>query len=273
MLLALGVGGLSAQADNLKNPGFEEKGSWSTVSNGENLKPIMVEGESQEGKKHFTVSLNQNTATKKGDFAGITQELEFSKNDKGISFYVKGQHQAQSKKQNYHWLELLLDEEIIWEEPLHGTDTEWRKISLDLSRYLEKAKRKKIGRNKYEEVKTYHLTFRLFERSDVRRFSARGWVDNFRLLKETPANPQNCEKKKTIPRINDLLTFYNEDDVLQPITQPEHFNIKRRQILEGMEQGMGKLYERPLRTRLEDFHIRNRLTRTRGRYTRKTIDF
>ena len=273
MMLALGGEDRALQAEDLKNPGFEGEASWAIVKKGENLKPTIIVGDSQEGKKHFTVSLEQNSSTKKGDFAGVVQQLDLSEKDKGISFYVKGQHQAESKKQNYHWLELLLDEEIIWEEPLHGTDTEWRKITLDLSRYLKEAKRKRIGRNKYEDVKTYRITFRLFERSDVRRFSAQGWVDNFKLLKESPADPQNCEKKKSIPRINDLLTYFDDNDVLQPITKPEHFKIKRKQILEGMEQGMGKLYNRPTRTRLEEFNIQVRLTRTRGRYTRKTIDF
>ncbi len=273
MILVLSGGDLSLQAGDLKNPGFEDEGSWTTIEKGGNFNPFFVKGESQEGKKHFTVSLDRNVATKKGDYAGLVQKLELGKEDKGLSFYVKGQHQAKSKKQQYHWLELLLDEEIIWEEPLQGTDTEWRKISLDLSRYLEKAKLRRTGRNKYEEIKTYQITFRLFEKNGVNRFSAQGWVDNFELLKESPANPQNCEEKKSIPRINDLLTYFDDDDLLQGITSPEHFEIKRKQILEGLEQGMGKLYKRPTRASLKDFNIRTRLTRTRGRYTRKTIDF
>ena len=98
-------------------------------------------------------------------------------------------------------------------------------------------------------------------------------ADDFKLLKETPASPQNCKKKKTLPRLNDLLVYYDEDDLFQPITTLKHFKKKRQQIIDGMLQGMGKLPKRPLRRSLEDFDIRVVKTQVRGRYTKKTIQF
>jgi hypothetical protein len=262
---------LPLQAGDLKNPGFEEHVGWQIVTKGGSLQAAFDDDTSQAGQKSFAVSLAWESPTKKEDFAGIVQVVELTKADKGISFYVKDNYTGATKR--YHWMELLLDGEVIWEADVAGGDAEWRKVSLDLTRYLKEAKRKRIGPNKYREETNYEITFRVFERNNVNRFGVQVWADNFELLKETPADPQNCEKKKVPPRLNDLLVYYDENDLFQPITKPGHFKKKRQQIIDGMLQGMGKLPERPERRSLEDFDIRVVNTQVRGRYTKKTIQF
>ncbi|MBC8869279.1 MAG: alpha/beta fold hydrolase [Planctomycetes bacterium] len=269
--LMLFAGAFSLQAGDLKNPSFEEEGDWQIVRKGENLQAAFDDGASQDGKRCFTVSLPDGTSTNDEDFAGIVQVVELTKADKGISFCVKDNYTGGTT--GYHWMELLLDQEVIWEADVAEGDTEWRKVSVDLARYLEEVKLKKVGRNKYEEDRKYAITFRVFERRGVNRFGIQVWADNFTLLKETPANPQNCEKKKTAPSLAELLVYYDEADLIQPITKPEHFESKRQQIIEGMMQGMGKLPDRPKRSSLEDFNIRVINTQVRGRYTKKTIAF
>ena len=193
-LLILLAGVLPLQAGDLKNPGFDEQGGWQIVTQGSSLQAAFGDGTSQSGQKSFTVSLDWKSPTKKEEFAGIVQVVKLTKADKGISFYVKDNYTGTTK--SYHWMELLLDGEVIWEADVAGGDAEWRKVSLDLTRYLKEAKRVRIGRNKYREEKNYKITFRVFERNGVNRFGIQVWADNFILLRETPANPQNCEKKK-----------------------------------------------------------------------------
>jgi len=259
------------QAGGLKNPSFEDHGGWKTVMQGRNLQATFDDEMSQTGQKSFSVSLGWESPTKKDDFAGVVQVLELTKADKGISFYVKDNYIGKTKR--YHWMELLLDGEVIWEADVAEGNAEWRKVSLDLTRYLKEVKQNKIGRNKYREEKNYKITFRVFERNNVNRFGVQVWADNFELLKEAPANPQNCEKKKVSPQLKNLLVYYDENDLFQPITTPEHFKKKRQQIIDGMLQGMGKLPERPNRRSIEDFDIRVVNTQVRGRYTKKTINF
>jgi pimeloyl-ACP methyl ester carboxylesterase len=262
---------LPLRADDLKNSGFEEQGGWQIITQGSNLQPAFAKDVSQTGKKSFAVSLAWNSPTKKEDFAGIVQVVELTKADKGISFTIKDNYTGNTK--SYHFMELLLDGEVIWEADVVGGDTNWKKVSLDLTRYLKEAKRKKIGRDQYREEKQYRFTFRVFERNAVNRFGIKVWADNFELLKETPTNPQNCEQKNIPPQLNDLLVYYDEDDLFQPITKPEHFKKKRQQIIDSMLQGMGQLPDRPIRRNLKDFDIRVVNTQVRGRYTKKTIQF
>ena len=270
-LLMLFVAVLPLHAGDLKNPGFEEHGGWQIVTQGSSLQAAIGSDASQTGKKSFAVSLAGESPTQKEDFAGIVQVLELTRADKGISFYVKDNYTGNTSR--YHWMELLLDGEVIWEADVAGGNTDWRKVSLDLSRYLKHVKRKKIGRNKYRDESNYKITFRVFERNGVNRFGIKVRVDNFKLLKETPTDPQNCEKKKVPPQLKDLLVYYDEADLFQPITKPEHFTKKRQQIIDGMLQGMGQLPDRPVRRSLEDFDIRVVNTQVRGRYTKKTIQF
>ena len=267
LLLILGV--LPLLAGDLKNPGFEEAGGWQVVRKGRDLQTDFDALTFREGKRSFSVSLPWATPTNDGDFAGVAQDLELTAADKGISFSVKDDYTGGTAR--YHWMELLLDEDIIWEADVAGGDLEWRTVSLDLIRYLEKPKRKQIGRNQYREDPNYRITFRLRERKGVTRFGVQVWVDGFKLLRESPADPQNCEKKKTSPVLRDLLVYYDEADLFQPITKLEHLARKRQQIIDGMLAAMGSLPGRPRRTGLEDFNIRVVDSRVRGRYTKKTI--
>ena len=259
------------QAEGLKNPGFEEACGWQVVTQGSRFQAAFSDDTSQTGQKSFAVSLGWESPTKKKDFAGIVQVVELTHADKGISFFVKDNYMGKTKR--YHWMELLLDEEVIWEADVAGGDAEWQKVSLDLTRYLKEGKRTRIGRNTYRAEKGYKITFRVFERNGVNRFGVQVWADNFKLLRETPANPQNCDKKKVPPQLNELLVYYDEDDLFQPIAKPEHFKKKRQQIIDGMLQGMGQLPDRPTRNSLEDFDIRVVDSQVRGRYTKKTISF
>jgi len=265
------AGALPLLPGELKNPSLEEEDDWQIVRKGENLQAAFDDGTFQDGRRSLAVSLSDGTSTQDEDSAGIVQVVELTKADRGISFYVKDNYTGSTN--GYHWMELLLDREVIWEADVAGGDTEWRKVSVDLARYLEEVKLKKVGRNKYEEERKYAITFRLFERRGVTRFGVQVWADNFTLLKETPANPQNCERKKLPPLLGELLVYYDEADLIQPITKPEHFESKRQQIIEGMMQGMGKLPDRPDRKSLEDFSIRVVNTQVRGRYAKKTLAF
>ncbi len=259
------------QAGDLKNPGFEDQGGWKIVKQGRNLQATFDDEMAQSGQKSVSVSLGWESKTKKNDFAGVVQVLELSKADKGISFYVKDDYFGKTK--GYHWMELLLDGEVIWEADVAEGNAEWRKVSLDLTRYLKEGKQKKIGRNQYRLEKNYKITFRVYERNNVNRFGVQVWADQFELLKEAPANPENCEKKKVSPQLKNLLVYYDENDLFQPITTEEHFQKKRKQIIEGMLQGMGPLPERPHRHSIKDFDIHIINSQVRGRYTKKTIKF
>ena len=252
--LVLFAGVVPLQAGGLKNPGFEEDGGWQVVTQGSRFQAAFSNTTSQTGQKSFAVSLARESPTKKEDFAGIVQVVELTHADKGISFFVKDNYTGKTKR--YHWMELLLDEEVIWEADVAGGDAEWQKVSLDLTRYLKERKRTRIGRNKYRAEKGYKITFRVFERNAVNRFGVHVWADNFKLLRKTPANPQNCDKKQVPPKLNELLVYYDEDDLFQPIVKPEHFKKKRQQVIDGMLQGMGQLPDRPTRSSLEDFDIR-----------------
>ena len=269
--LLLFVGVLPLSAGDLQNAGFEKPGGWQIAKRGSSLKAAFDNRTSQAGQKSFTVSIDSLSPTEKEDFAGIMQVMELTRADKGISFYVKDTYTEGTAR--YHWMELLLDSEVIWEADVAGGDTEWRKVSLDLTRYLKDAKRVRIGREKYREEKNYTITFRVFDRKAVNRFGVQVWADDFTLLKESPTTPQNCEKKKVAPSLRDLLVYDDEDDLYQPITKPEHFETKRRQIIDGMQQGMGKLPERPRRRSLDEFDIHVGDSQIRGRYTKKTIHF
>lgn len=269
--LLLFVGVLPLPAGELQNAGFEKPDGWQIVTRGANLKAAFDTRTSLAGQKSFTVSIDSQSPTEKEDFAGISQLLELTPTDKGISFYVKDTYTGGTAR--YHWMELLLDDEVVWESDVAGGDTEWRKVSLDLTRYLKDGKRVRIGREKYREEKNYTITFRVFDRKAVNRFGVQVWADDFALLKESPTNPQNCEKKKVAPSLRDLLVYDDEDDLYQPITKPEHFETKRQQIIDGMQQGMGKLPERPRRRSLDDFDIHVVNSQIRGRYTKKTIHF
>ena len=262
---------LPLPAAELKNSSFEEGGGWRLVTRGDSLKAGFDDRTSQAGRKSFSVSIDSQSPTEKEDFAGITQAVELTPADKGISFYVKDSYTGKTAR--YHWMELLLDDEVIWESDVAGGDTDWRKVSLDLSRYLNDGKRTRIGRNQYREDKNYTITFRVFDRNPVTRFGVQVWADDFALLKESPKTPQNCEKKPVAPTLRDLLVYYDENDLFQPVTKPEHFETKRRQIIYGMLLGMGRLPERPRRDSLEDFDMHVVDTQVRGRYTKKTIHF
>ena len=262
---------LRLEAAHLKNPDFEAQGGWQIATQGRNLVAAFDDDTSHAGQKSFVVSLDGNSPTNKADFAAISQVVELTKADMGITFHVKDDYTGKTK--NYHWMELLLDEEVIWEADVAGGNTGWRKVSLDLTRYLKTAKSKKIGRNTFREEKTYKLTFRVFERNGVNRFGVHVWADNFKLLKETPANPQNCEKKKVLPRLRSLLLYDDPDGLFQPISTLDHFTKKRQQILYGMSQGMGQLPDRPKHRLLDDFRVRVLNSQVRGRYIKKTIQF
>lgn len=265
------IGGVPLQASALKNTGFEEQGGWQIIEQGSKLQAKFDENTSQTGQKSFAVFLAEASPTQKEDIAGIVQTLELTQADKGISFFVRDNYTGKTK--GYHWMELLLDDEVIWEADVAGGNTEWQQVSLDLTRYLKEPKRKKIGRNKYRVEKNYQITFRIYERKAVTRFGFQAWADNFQLLKETPVHPQNCEKKKTKPKLKPLMIYFDENDLLQPIKTVDHFKQKRQQIIDGMMQGMGQLPERPNRHSLEDFHIQVVKTQVRGRYIKKTISF
>lgn len=265
------MGGAPLPANVLKNTGFEEQGGWQIVKQGNKLQAKFDANTSQAGRKSFAVSLAESSPTSKEDFAGIVQTVELTQADKGISFFVRDNYTGKTK--GYHWMELLLDDEVIWEADIVGGNTEWQQVSLDLTRYLKEAKRKKIGRNKYRIEKNYQITFRVYERKGVTRFGFQAWVDNFQLLKKTPAHPQNCEKKKTKPKLKELLVYFDENDLLQPITTADHLKQKRQQIIDGMMLGMGQLPERPIRRSLEDFNIQVVNRQVRGRYIKKTISF
>ena len=172
-------GSILLQAGELRNPSFEEAGDWQIVKQGERLQAEFDDITSQDGKKGFTVSLPDATKTSDEDFAGIAQVLELSNLEKGISFYVKDDYTGDTK--GYHWMQLLLDREVIWEADVAGGDTQWRKVSLDLTRYLEQPKLKQVARNKYEKDKNYKITFRVFERRGVNRFGIQVWADTFTL--------------------------------------------------------------------------------------------
>jgi len=259
------------QAGDLKNPGFEKRGNWKIVTQGDSFQAGIGDDASQSGRSSFAVSLPGDSPTKKEDFAGIVQVVELTKADKGISFFVKDNYTGKTSR--YHWMELLLDGEVIWEADVAGGDTDWRKVTVDLTRYLKEAKRKRVGRNTYREDTKYEITFRVFDRRSVTRFGIQVWADDFKLLKETPTDPQNCDKKKVIPLLNELLVYDDEAGLFQPITKPEHFKKKRQQVIAGMLQGMGRLPARPIRRSLNDFNIRVINTQVRGRYTKKTISF
>ena len=128
-------GSILLQAGELRNPSFEEAGDWKIVKQGERLQAAFDDIASQDGKKGFTVSLPDATRMSAEDFAGIAQVLELSNLEKGVSFYVKDDYTGDTK--GYHWMQLLLDGEVIWEVDVAGGDTQWRKVSLDLTRYLE----------------------------------------------------------------------------------------------------------------------------------------
>ena len=269
--LLLFAGVLPLSAGELQNASFEKPDGWQIVTRGSGLKATFDNRISQAGSKSFTVSIDSQSPTEKEDFAGIEQVLQLTRADKGISFYVKDTYTEGTAR--YHWMELLLDGEVIWESDVAGGDTEWRKVSLDLTRYLKDGKRVRIGREKYREEKNYTITFRVFERNAVNRFGVQAWADDFILLKNSPTTPQNCEKKIVAPSLRDLLVYDDDGDLFQPITTPEHFETKRQQIIEGMLQGMGGLPERPFRRSLDDFNIQVVNSQIRGRYTKKTIHF
>jgi pimeloyl-ACP methyl ester carboxylesterase len=262
---------LPSHAQDLKNPGFDNDGGWRIITEGSSFSTAFTGDSVQSGQKSFGVSLAWETPTKPGEFAGIEQVVEFDQTCKGLSFFVKDGYTGDTAR--YHWMEFLLDDEVIWEEDLAGGKTGWRKISLDLTRYLKEAKRVRIGRDKYRAETNYKITFRVYERRGVRRFGADVNVDSFELLKASPDNPQNCERKKASPVLSDLLVYYDDEDLFQQVTKPGHFSRKREQILAGMLEGMGELPARPVRAAIDEFNIRILDTQIRGRYKKKTIVF
>jgi len=149
--LLLFVGVLPLPAGELQNAGFEKPSGWQIVTRGSGLKAAFDARTFHAGKKSFTVSIDSQSPTEKEDFAGIAQVVELTRADKGISFYVKDTYTGGTAR--YHWMELLLDGEVIWESDVAGGDTNWKKVSLDLTRYLKNGKRVKIGRKKYREEK------------------------------------------------------------------------------------------------------------------------
>ena len=114
-------GSILPQAGELRNPSFEEARNWKIVKQGERLQAAFDDITSQDGKKGFNVSLPDATKTSDEDFAGIAQVLELSNLEKGISFYVKDNYTGDTK--GYHWMQLLLDREVIWEVDVAGGDT------------------------------------------------------------------------------------------------------------------------------------------------------
>ena len=136
--LLLFAGVLPLSAGELQIAGFEKPDGWQIVTRGSGLKAAFDNQTSQAGSKSFTVSIDSQSPTEKEDFAGIEQVLQLTRADKGISFYVKDTYTEGTAK--YHWMELLLDGEVIWESDVAGGDTEWRKVSLDLTRYLKDGK-------------------------------------------------------------------------------------------------------------------------------------
>ena len=112
------VGVVPLQAADLKNPGFEDQDGWQVVRQGSRFQAAFSNDESRTGKRGFGVSLGESTPTKKEDFAGISQVVELSKADKGLSFYVKDDYTGKTSR--YHWMELLLDGEVIWEADVAG---------------------------------------------------------------------------------------------------------------------------------------------------------
>jgi len=73
--------------------------------------------------------------------------------------------------------------------------------------------------------------------------------------------------------LESLLFYTDESGARKPIKTEGHRDLKRSQSLSAMQEGMGKLPDRPKRTTLRDFNIRTSSSRQRGRYTQKHIHY
>lgn len=78
------------------------------------------------------------------------------------------------------------------------------------------------------------------------------------------------DSKETTATKSDLLTYTNSSGAKIPVESPADWEQKRRQILEGMENGMGDL---PDRSGLPSFDIQFTDSLKTDRYTRFTISF
>ncbi len=72
------------------------------------------------------------------------------------------------------------------------------------------------------------------------------------------------------PSVSDLLSFKDASGLIKPVRNRSEWELKRNQILEGMEQAMGKL---PDRSNLPDLDIQITESVKEDNYTRLTISF
>ena len=99
------------------------------------------------------------TPTKVGDFAAATISAKVLAGDRQVVRFSQ-QNDSAGPATGYHFKQLLVDGEVVWEEDVGGKKPKQREVTVDVSRYTS-------GKA------NVNLAFRLFEKKPVWNFSTR----------------------------------------------------------------------------------------------------
>ncbi len=104
-----------------------------------------------------------NSPSKAGDFVAASQVAEVLAAGKHtIRFRERDDFTAETA--GFHFKQLLVDDEVVWEQDVAGGTPQWHSIQVDIAPQLQ---------NK----KSIHLTFRLIDKRGVSNFGVRWRVD------------------------------------------------------------------------------------------------
>lgn len=130
------------------------------------------------------ISYPWDTPSKAGDFVVASQAAKVLPAERS-RLHFREYDDFTGPTAGYHFKQLLVDGEVVWEEDVAGGTSAWREVAIDLGRSLRDKTNVTIG-------------FRLFDKKGVSNFGVRWRLSSLRAEGLQPAADLNETKKWTV---------------------------------------------------------------------------
>lgn len=142
------------------NEDMESNKGWVFTQNG-NFTGNYTNSTSVSPIHSYEISYPSGISSKSGDYGAISQNITTkSIGFVSLSFDVKDSHYSEKNK-GYHFKQVVLNEEVVWEKDVAGDDG-WQRIKIPI----------------FLPNKTNRLTLRVYEKKGVSSFGIKVWWDN-----------------------------------------------------------------------------------------------